>query len=70
MTNTIITDGRVRALAPDTPEGQALVLSDGCGLAAGDRDSMVLHAYLGGSIVHDSGDHDSLAAAKTEGVRS
>ncbi|MGW4122386.1 hypothetical protein [Nocardia sp. NPDC004711] len=29
MTNTIITDGRVRTLAPDTPE--ALVLSDPVG---------------------------------------
>ncbi|MEU6586628.1 hypothetical protein [Nocardia sp. NPDC046763] len=40
MTSTIITDVRVRTLAPDTPEAEALVLSGGCVPAAGGPDAM------------------------------
>ncbi|MGS2811517.1 amidohydrolase [Nocardia sp. MW-W600-9] len=44
MTNTIITGGRVLTLVPDAPEAEALVLSGGRVLAAGDRDDMLAAA--------------------------
>ncbi|MFJ9369974.1 hypothetical protein ACIRRA_36925 [Nocardia sp. NPDC101769] len=50
MTNTIISDGRVRTLAPDTPQAEALVLSGGCVPVAGDRDAMAAAGLDAGHI--------------------
>ncbi|MFE4972750.1 amidohydrolase [Kitasatospora sp. NPDC056651] len=55
MTSTIITGGRVRTLDPSAPEAEALVLSGGRVLAAGDRDDMVRAAGPGARTIDAEG---------------